>query len=127
MLRDPDHVVDSIRRRGIVSVEEGKERWSRAIRAIHQVQEEYEDRVCLIRFADLLTDPEPVMKEVCALLEIDYSPRMPEGYKYTPQYHHDRLDASVVTRDVEDCSLKEYEWEAVSMYEELVRNAGQEV
>lgn len=113
MLRDPDHVVDSIRRRGVASVEEGKERWSRAIRAIHQVHEEYEDRVCLIRFADLVTDPEPVMKEVCALLEIDYSPRMPEGYKYTPQYHHDQLDASVAKRNVRGYNVRRYDSEAL--------------
>lgn len=54
MLRDPGHVVDSIRRRGNVPAETGKERWSKAIRIIYQVHQEMENRIHLTRFTDLL-------------------------------------------------------------------------
>jgi hypothetical protein len=84
MLRDPDHVVDSIRRRGNVSVEQGKYRWAQAIRAIYKVHQGYSDRTCLVQFTNLVCEPERVMRNVCALLNLSYSAKMPEGYRHTP-------------------------------------------
>jgi hypothetical protein len=126
MIRDPDHVVDSIRRRGDVTVEKGKERWSKAIRAIWHTSREYEELTYLIQFEDLLKYPEAAMRDVCALLELPYSPKMPEGYAHTPQYNHDRLDPSVATRDVKSYNLREFDSGAFEKYNELVRSAALE-
>lgn len=123
MLRDPDHVVDSIRRRGNVSVEQGKHRWVRAIRDIKQVHEEYGNRTCLVRFVDLVNEPELVMRKVCGVLELSYSPRMAEGYKYTPQYDHDHLDPSVATREVPSYDLETFDPEVYEMYLHLEQHA----
>lgn len=123
MLRDPDQVVDSIRRRGQVTVLSGKQRWAEAIRIIGQVNEEYPDRICLIRFLDLVCHPVAVMHQVCKLLEVSYSPRMSEGYKYTPQYDYDQLDRSVATRAVESYNLQGFDSEAFQMYRRLAVKA----
>jgi hypothetical protein len=123
MLRDPDHVVDSIRRRGNVSVEKGKYRWARAIRSIYQIQEEYPDRSALVRFVDLVTTPEAVMEDVCSLLQLPFSPRMVEGYRHTPQYDRDSLDPSVATRDVASYEVDAFDPEAFEMYSALVEQA----
>lgn len=123
MLRDPDHVVDSIRRRGAVSVERGKYRWSRAVRAINQTKQDYPDRTYIIRFPNLLDQPGEVMRDVCTLLGLSYSPAMKEGYMHTPQYSHDRLDPAVANRDVESYDLETFDPEAVEMYSRLAGKA----
>jgi len=123
MLREPDHVVDSIRRRGHVSIDKAKYRWSQAIKDIYEVHQNYESRTCLIHFTDLVTDPEPAMQKVCDLLGLPCSPKMEEGFKYTPQYDHDHLDPSVATRDVPSYDLGKYDAETLEMYTTLARHA----
>jgi hypothetical protein len=125
MLRPPDHVVDSIRRRGSVSVEEGKYRWSRAIRAIYRANDEFGDRTCLVRFTDLVCEPEAVTQRLCLHLDLRFSKKMVEGYRYTPQYDRDRLDPSAATRDVESYDLDAFDPEAVEMYNRLDEKAAQ--
>jgi len=104
-------------------VEKGKERWSKAIRAIWQTSREYEELTHLIRFRDLVKHPETVMQDVCAHLELRYSPKMPEGYAHTPQYNHDRLDPSVASRDTKSYDLEKFDAEAFEKYAELERYA----
>jgi len=126
-IRDPDHIVDSIRRRGNVTLEEGKMRWSRAVHTIWQVWRDYGEITCLLRFFDLVNNPEGTMREVCHLLELPYSERMAEGYKHTPQYDHDCLDPSVATRDVRSYDLKEFDPKAFDMHTELAQQAAQKL
>lgn len=123
MLRDPDHVVDSIRRRGNVSVQEGKYRWSQAIRTIHRVTKEFGKQTCLIRFADLVCNPERVTARLCLHLDLCVSKKMVEGYKYTPQYEHDRLDPAAAMREVESYNLDTYDSKALEMYNRLDEKA----
>jgi hypothetical protein len=120
MIRDPDHAVDSMRRRGQIPAEEGKRRWSRAIRIIWQVHTEYEERTCLVRFLDLVSRPEETMRSICALLGLPYTDKMGEGYKHVPQYDYNRLDPSVATRDVQRYNLQNFDSEAYKMYEKMV-------
>ncbi|MFL6236787.1 MAG: amino acid adenylation domain-containing protein, partial [Thermoanaerobaculia bacterium] len=52
-----------------------------------------EERQTLVRFEDLLADPEGVLRGVCAFLGIDYHPDMAEPYKKTSERMTDGLHA----------------------------------
>lgn len=125
MIRSPDHVVDSIRRRGHLSEDEGKHRWAQAIRTINQTVREYPDRTHLIRFMDLVNHPKATMRAVCEFVGLPYSKKMEKGYKYTPQYDNNQLDSSIATRDVESYGLKGFDPEAFEMYINLSDQAQQ--
>lgn len=63
------------------------------------------------------------MRNVSKLLGLSYSPRMKEGFKYTPQYDHDHLDPSVVSRDVESYDLWSFDSKACEIYSRLYERA----
>jgi Sulfotransferase family len=50
--------------------------WRAAIDAGDAAQARYGDAVLTIRYEDLVADPEPVVRRVCAFCEIDYRPEM---------------------------------------------------
>jgi hypothetical protein len=122
-LRDPDQVVDSIRRRGNVSVDRGKDRWAQAVRIIHRTYQEYEDRVLLLHFSDLVGAPEPSMRAVCRLLELPFDEQMLSGHAHTPQYDNDSIDASKATREVPSYELEAHDAKAVDLYHQLTNIA----
>lgn len=123
-VRDPDHVTDSIVRRGGRSEADAKKQWSRAVRIIYQVYTEYGERTCLIRFDDLVERPQKATERVCGLLDLSYSSKMLEkGPGKTPQYDNEGIDASKASRDVTSYNVDTFDPEAFRMYTELVEQA----
>ena len=47
-------------------------RWQKSVRAVMKVNRKFDDRVCLIRFEDLMGRPESVMRFVSKFLEISF-------------------------------------------------------
>lgn len=126
-LRDPDQVVDSIRRRGNVSVDRGKDRWAQAVRIIHRTYQEYENKVLLLHFSDLVNSPEQSMRAVCRLLELPFDEQMLSGHSHTPQYENDTIDASKAIREVPSYDLAAHDAEAVDLYHQLTKVANEAV
>lgn len=54
----------------------GAKRWSREIRAQLKFKEKFPDKVLLVRYEDLVSETESIMKKVCMHLEIKYEPEM---------------------------------------------------
>ncbi|PQJ35075.1 hypothetical protein BSZ35_11135 [Salinibacter sp. 10B] len=124
MIRDPDHVVDSIRRRGPAStVDLAKERWSQAARTISRASEEYPDRTHLVRFVDLVERPKVVMSDICVFLGLPFSLDMIEGHSGARQYEREKIDPSVAHRDVQSYNLDAYDPEAFRAYKKLTQKA----
>jgi len=55
------------------------------------------DAALTLKFEQLLTEPEPTLRTVCAFLGVPYDPRMLDGTdsgKMIPEYRHGKLDAA---------------------------------
>jgi len=50
--------------------------WLRVVRLHRRYQKRYPDSYHFVRFEDLVSDPEPTLKQVCDFLEIDFSEDM---------------------------------------------------
>ena len=125
MIRSPNQVVDSIIRRGNQSPEEAKRRWVRAVQAIGTVIQDYPDRSLVVRFSDLVQEPQETMERTCSFLNVSFSPKMLDGFKYTPQYDRDDIDEERATTEVQDYKVQEYDREAVNTYRTLVEEASE--
>lgn len=124
MLRNPNHVVDSVRRRyGPGTVKKGKYRWAQGVRTIHRSKQEYGEIVRLIRFYDLVTRPETVTRKICSFIGVEYDYQMIEKGAFN-QYGYEEIDESVAQRDVRDYEVEKYDGEAFRMYREMINGLG---
>ncbi|PQJ35073.1 hypothetical protein BSZ35_11125 [Salinibacter sp. 10B] len=80
MLRNPNHVIDSIRRRyGPGTAKKGKYLWAQAVRTIHRAKQEYGEVKRLVRFYDLVTSLEAATRKICCFIDVEYDHGMIEG------------------------------------------------
>ncbi|MBD3225811.1 MAG: hypothetical protein GF313_13870 [Caldithrix sp.] len=87
LIRDGNDVIGSIMRRGEQTFAEASYRWSRAIEVIHNLIKDYNDKVLLMSFENIVQNPEKYLKTITEFINVSYEPEMLEGYKYTPIYH----------------------------------------
>lgn len=124
MLRNPDQVVDSIRRRGPAStVDIAKERWSRAVHDIYRAREDYPDRTHLVRFVDLVESPTSTMEDICVHLGLPFSSDMIDGHDGAHQYDRKEIDPTVAHREVRSYSLETFDPEGIRLYRQLTQEA----
>jgi len=81
LVRDYRDNIVSIQRAGKLIKESGNTyysmgRWSLYNRFVVKYQKRYPDRFCRVQFEELIRDPESVMKNLCAFLELDYTPEV---------------------------------------------------
>jgi hypothetical protein len=122
IIRDPDHVVHSIRRRGGHTADIARYRWAEAIVTISKLVKEYPQHTYLVEFEDLVVHPESTTEGLCSFLGLTYNERMLRGYEGTPQYDRDRIVSSVATKAVPSADMVQHYPEVVEMYKKLVRN-----
>ncbi len=75
MVRDPRDRYASVRRRGGANLDRvgaATGRWLRSARAAARNRRRYPDRYLVVRYEDLVTDPEGTMREVCAFIGEDF-------------------------------------------------------
>lgn len=76
MIRDGRDVAVSLeRRKSGLSTDEVAKRWRHRIRGTREAAEGVEHYI-EIRYEDLVADPEPVLRRICDLIELDYDPAM---------------------------------------------------
>jgi hypothetical protein len=123
-IRNPDHVVDSIVRRGNQPVEVGKHRWAAAVRDIAATKRTYGDeKVFVITFENLVSSPEAAAKDLSSFLNVPFDESMIEGYQHTPQYESENIDSSRAHKETKEYHLQGYDREAVEMYRSMLREA----
>lgn len=59
-------------------------RWNHYNREISNINKKFPDRFILLRFEDLVAEPEYQLKKVCQFLEVKFNPTMLEYYKHDP-------------------------------------------
>lgn len=92
ILRDGRAVVSSIMKRGKQPAAVARHRWARATEILETLQARCGEHLLLLRFEQLVTEPNVVMRAVSAHLRLDYQERMLEGYAYTPIYESKGID-----------------------------------
>lgn len=119
LIRNPDHVIESMQKRRGTSLRKAKRRFAGATRNVHKSQERY-DKVSIVRFKDLVEQPAGIMKLLCERFNINFERSMTEGFKAVPQYDFDKIDPSVATKQVPTYDFRCYDPEAYEMYKDLV-------
>jgi len=56
-------------------------RWRYALKGFLRCREKYPERIRIIRYEDLVTDQEPMMKDLCGFIGIPYDPTVFDFYK----------------------------------------------
>lgn len=85
MIRDGRDVALSLERRNSgLSTEEVAKRWRHRIRMTREAAEGVEHYI-EIRYEDLVADPEPVLRRICDLVELDYDPEMLSYHERSPE------------------------------------------
>lgn len=93
IIRDAESVVSSIMGRGQKSYELAVYRWRRSIEVIHELNERWPERLFLLTFEQLVSDPERAMRGVAEHLGVEYQRKMLEGYAFTPIYENNGIDS----------------------------------
>ena len=84
LIRDGRDVAVSRRRRGMGDqkpVTDAAERWQRRIMRARQQARRLGGRYLELRYEDLVIDPEPALRRVCELVELDFDPAMLEYHR----------------------------------------------
>jgi hypothetical protein len=124
IVRNPNHVVESIVRRGNQSVRVAKNRWAEAIREIALTRQEYNDqKVFIVRFKNLVSDPEATAVRLSEFLGVQFDQSMLEGHKHTPQYDNESINESRSRKKTKEHNLQEYDSDAFEMYRVMCREA----
>lgn len=119
ILRDPDQVIDSMIRRDELTESQACSRWAHGIREMHKSYTEYGQRCHTLNFSDLVGNPEHTLRKVCEFINLEYSPDMLNGYRYSPQYNRDKIDESVLDNDVEDYRVSKRKKNSYEKYSSL--------
>lgn len=86
IIRDGNHVVSSIMKRGKKEKQIATARWNRAIQIISELYKKNPDKTLVVSYEDLVKEPESLLRKICAFLQIDFEPQMLEGYKHNILY-----------------------------------------
>lgn len=108
IVRDGNAIISSIMKRGKQPFKVASYRWRRSIQIMMELHERHSDRLLLVSYETLVTDPECVMQSVASHLAIDYQSEMLSGYAYTPIYKNEGgIDASRAQKQTEDFGLEQ--------------------
>lgn len=84
--RNPVDTIQSMQARGSQSASEAERRWTEAIRTIHGLWQTVPERVILVGFEKLVTEPRRVLEALLSRLGLYFDSDCLDGYKYTPFY-----------------------------------------
>lgn len=98
ILRADSAVVSSIMHRGGQPRSVAEYRWRRFVAILTQLVETQSDRLLLVTFEQLITEPDLVMRSVADFLELPFETAMLKGYASTPNYDNTHIDPSKAAR-----------------------------
>lgn len=124
ILRDGNAVISSIMKRGGQTFDTAAYRWRRAVEIVQALREQVPDRLQIVSYEALVTDPEQVMRDVCSFLRIPFQEKVLEGYRFNPIYPGESgIDAARARRHEQertDFALERRFPEALRTYRQLV-------
>ena len=93
IIRDAGSSISSMMVRGSKKFRKAARRWAEAIETIDEIKRQYQDRVLVVNFEDLLLQPEVILRQVCVFLNLGFQEPMLRAYEDNPYYPGVRLDA----------------------------------
>jgi len=85
--------ISSMMVRGRQRLRKAARRWAEAIETIEKIKRQYGERVLVVNFEDLLLEPEAVLRQVCAFLNLTFQEPMLHASEDNPYYPGAKLDA----------------------------------
>ena len=98
IIRDGNDAIASMMNRGGSTLKMGSNRWAMATDTIYELRSRYPDRVLVIAFEHLLSEPQATLEEICSFLDIAYEKEMLDGCRYNPRYPETQLNGSKAYR-----------------------------
>jgi hypothetical protein len=92
ILRDGNAVISSIMRRGEQPQDVAVYRWRRCVDILTALSDRLGDRLFLVSFDQLVTEPEATLEAIAPFIGVSFDPVMLEGYKDTPNYSNRKID-----------------------------------
>ncbi|MEJ1355171.1 MAG: sulfotransferase [Candidatus Sedimenticola sp. (ex Thyasira tokunagai)] len=88
IIRSPDNVIRSIKKRGQQLHTTSEYRWCRSIEVLYDLLNSRQPTVelTIIHYDRLISSPEEVMRICLNKMECEYDDSVLDGFKYTPQY-----------------------------------------
>jgi hypothetical protein len=86
IIREPQYVIESIKKRGKQDDKTAVFRWERAVEILHLLIHEDPSTIALVAYEQLTQNPRQTIEKLCKFLDVSYEDIMLEGYRYTPQY-----------------------------------------
>ena len=75
LLRDPRDVAVSIKSRGWdLTITQQAIDWKESVKLAQQNQQNYTGSYSVVRYEDLVSNPEAIIQQVCQVIELDYTP-----------------------------------------------------
>lgn len=129
-MRNGNAVVSSIIRRGKQPKDVAVYRWTRSIEILSKLRAKHSDKLLLLSFKHLVSEPEEAMQAVATHLGLPYQKKMLEGYAHTPNYSNQGIDASKATKpkkDGLDVDIKQSHPTAFKKYSRLLAHCAPRV
>ncbi|WP_188645300.1 sulfotransferase family protein [Tsuneonella deserti] len=129
IIRGPEQVISSIRRRGNQSRGTAEYRWRRLVEILYELSASLDHRpkLSILHFDDLVQRPEMAIRAALEFLNLPFDPCVLEGFRHTPQYRgRTSIDPSRAVRDAESglaSPLLERDPELASKYQALCDQA----
>lgn len=122
-LRDADAVIASNRRNTRFTDAAARRWWVRALGVLHNLWQESPDRVSIVLFDRLVTEPRTVIERLLDRLGLPFDDAVMEGYRHTPQYHGNRgIDGSKASwKNGADISLIRGRPDLIQAYDDLAQ------
>lgn len=91
IIRDGNDSISSMVSRGKSKLKKAARRWAEAVVTIYELKRNYENRILIVAFDDLILKPEETMRSVCQFLGLAFDGQMLDGPKYNPFYPESQL------------------------------------
>ncbi len=91
IIRERKSTIDSMMRRSKFTEKQAAKEYDKAMEFIEEIKQKSHD-LHVVKYEELLLNPENTMMSICNFLDIEYDKRMLEGYKYNYVYPRERLE-----------------------------------
>jgi Sulfotransferase family len=102
IIRDGNDSISSMVARGKSKLKKAARRWAEAVETIYELKKNYENRILIVAFDDVILKPEETMKRVCQFLGLAFDGQMLDGPRYNPFYPESQLKKEKTHQHKED-------------------------
>ncbi len=122
IVRNPDHVVDSLINRGTNSQARATYRWAQGTRELYKAHREIKDTY-VVEFESLVKDPKSQLARIFDYVGLNNDPDIIGNFSSTLKYDTEKIDPSVTQRDVKNYNIRKRFRLEYDMYEYMKNNS----